>query len=390
MHEQMDLAYHFIEKMVKDESEIDVCAQNALFEHLDSEHPRWTVLVLHAQQPTRSAVPINLHHSISDGLGLLFAFSPMIGVEGGNALATVPLPNTLLPPSARRAPKTPQKPVKMDTTWTAFLRRMLSAVVSFIRGALGPVVLSHDTELRVNEPIAKRTPFLPFSGHRTYTRFPPVPMAAVTAVQERHGCSMNDAAMAALAGALRRYAIEVNNDPVLTDGKRQVECKSMVMIGLPRKVDENKLTDALCNNILFASIPLPIDEPSAGGRLRRVVEGCNDLKSKPYMSGLIGFTRFFTGIAPRRLLNMAAAELFSKHTLLVTNVPSTSVEMTWPKEGGETVQGLSVVVANVMPQVSLVSYNGALYSNIVADPKLIPRPSTLGDLWVSEFETLVA
>jgi len=445
-HEMMDIAYHFEEKHMDDESDIDKFAMMTQLSALDDSYPRWKVFILHVHSG-RAAVCLHIHHSIGDGLGLLFALSPMIGVEGGNPLATVPLPNSVLPPSVRNAKRVAKAAAvtkeetdrascceedkslfdpgltnaasdaeqaangqaqadAVQATQTAsandeatsapqrksMLSRldmgMTSSIRSYMRGAFTPLATGYDSELTINEPLSKRKPYLPFNGNRAFTRFPPVPMAAVKAVREKYGCSMNDAVMGAIAGALRRYAIEVKDDQVLEANGKSVECKSMVMLALPRPVDEDNLTSALCNKMLFASLGMPVGEPSPEKRMERIVLGCNNLKSKSYMSGLVGFTNFITKVAPKKILNKAAAETFSKHSLLVTNVPATAVPATWPAEGGSPIQAMSVVIANVMPQISMISYNGDVHASIVADPDLIPDAGKLGQFFLEEFDIL--
>lgn len=402
-HDKMDRSYHFREEIVKDEEEIQKLALREQLSSLDPAYPRWRIFVFRAQQSGKSAVCFNAHHAIGDGLGILFAFAPLMGVESGNPLAHIPLPTTILPPSAQKLRRAASKAVLNDWKVATEPKRGLFArllmllhgwfiksVRSFLRGAFTPLLIKPDSELSINMPLAKRDPLLPFSGSRTYARFPAVSMDAVKAVRAKYDCSVNDALMAALAGALRRYAIEIAGDKRLKEGGPAVECKSLAMIALPREVDESDLTTALCNKILFATTWLPIDEPTAAGRMARTISGCNDLKSKAYMTGLIGFTRFITNIAPRKLLDKAAGETWSKHTLCVTNVPAPSVPMRFPAEGGEEVKEVACVIANVMPQVSIVSYNGYIYAGIVADPQLIADTAALGEMWVEEFGILAA
>ena len=45
---------------------------------------------------------IHLHHALGDGLGLLFATSPLMGVKEGHPLAQIPLPRAVLPDFARK------------------------------------------------------------------------------------------------------------------------------------------------------------------------------------------------------------------------------------------------------------------------------------------------
>mmetsp|Transcript_65607 Transcript_65607/g.203263 ORF Transcript_65607/g.203263 Transcript_65607/m.203263 type:complete len:436 (+) Transcript_65607:3-1310(+) len=382
-HSQMDRAYHFREQQVPDEAAIDAFVQGAMLQALDREHPPWTVTALRAPPPSRSAVLFRIHHAVGDGLGLLFAFAPTMGCEGGDPLAKVPLPSALLPRSARR-----RSPGGRPASRCG-LRGVLSGLRLLLRGALLPLTARPDSELCLNAPLAERTPFLPFNGRRAYTRFPPVSMAGVKAVSQRHGCSVNDAMLAALTGALRRYGLEVHKDGRLEAGAGSLEFKTMLMMGLPRPLDESNLAASLCNNILFASCPLPIDEPTALGRLQRVAAACNNLKSRAYMTGLVGIQNFLKGVAPDGVLKKAASETFCKHTLLVSSVPAPTVPITWPKgDGGRVFREVQMVFPNAITQVSIISYDGGVHANIVADGGLFPEPAALGRFWASEFGAL--
>merc|ERR1712178_269043 len=124
--------------------------------------------------------------------------------------------------------------------------------------------------------------------------------------------------------------------------------------------------------------------------MTRTIESFVNVKSSAYIAGAVGLQNFLSGIAPRALLNKAAAEIWSKHTMQVTNVPSPSVPMRFPAEGGEIVTEVQLVIANVMPQVSMVTYNGNVYASIIADPALYPDTAALGRMWVDEFDALAA
>lgn len=199
---------------------------------------------------------------------------------------------------------------------------------------------------------------------------------------------MNDIFLAALTGALRRYGAEVRGDDRLRGAGGNLEFKTMLMIGLPRKVDENNHMGALVNNMLFASCPLPIGAPTPEERVQRTVLACRGLKSQAYMSGLIGFTNFVKGAAPKSFLRKSVAEYFSKHSLLVTQVPSATVPTTFPKGTGEVISEVQMVFPNIIPQVSIISYNGVVNANIVADPELFPEIDRVGSFWASELSLL--
>lgn len=387
----MDRAYHFQEQQVADEAGIDAHVQAAMLEELDLSFPAWRVVLLRPRGPGRSAAWVRMHHSIGDGLATLFAFSPMMGCEGGDPLAKIPLPGPLLPASVRRKQQQQQRQQKQQAPAASPPAKGCCGscgVGSFFRGLAAPLVARHDSELSINMPLQERTPFIRFNRRRVCARFPAVSMASVSAARERYACTVNDVLLAALTGALRRYGAEVRGDKRLQADGESLEFKAMMMMALPREVDEKDPCGSMCNKILFASCPLPIDEADQEERVRRTVGACSDLKSKAYMSGLIGFTNFATGISPLSILRKAASETFSKHTLLISNVPATTVPITFPKEGGEQVDELQMVFPNVITQVSIITYNGKVCANIVADPTLFPDIQALGNFWTSEISSL--
>jgi hypothetical protein len=312
----------------------------------------------------------------------------MLGCEeDNNVIAKVPLPALLLPAGVRKI-KAKEKAAAAGKAPEAPEQKTGNPVGLFFRGMATPVVVNHDSELTINAPLAERTPFLKYNGRRTYTRLRQIPMQLVKAVCKRFGCTVNDALLAAWTGAIRRYGAEVRADARLKKEGEELEFKTMIKLGLPRKVDETDMNSALCNNMLFATCPLPIDQSSAEMRLEKTVRSLSNLKSRSYMSGLIGFTKFITSVAPVGVMRKAASETFSKHSMLISTMPFSTVPVTLPKKGGEEVQEVQMVFPNCIPQLSIITYNGHVDANFVADPELYPNPAILGDFWMREFEAL--
>jgi len=381
---EMDVDYHFEQVELKDEKAVEEYAIKTQLTPLAEDHPRWKMFFLKTPAPNQCAVLAHLHHSLGDGLGLLFALSPLMGVEGGNPLSTVPLPSIVLPAYARKQkaanPQTPKK----KGGWCSCCCSVFGAIRNFVRGFLVMLLSGQDSELALNEPLTKRASRLKFSGQRVLTRLPKVSLDLVKKARENHQCTLNDIVMAGLTGAIRRYCEECKDDRI---NNPRVECKSMVMLALPRDCPAEDPTVALQNKMLFSSVRLPVSERTRAERVKKMMAACDDLKSAAYMMGLTLFTKI-TSYAPRAFVNKAAGETWSKHTFLVTNVPATSVPMTWPAEGGEVLQGVTLVIANVMSQVSVLSYNGSLYASLVADPAVIQKAAAFGQLWQEEMEAL--
>merc|ERR1719189_377678 len=89
----MDRAYHFQEKQMASMAEIDeYCFQMATLP-LDENHPLWRVEVLRNSDGS-DVLLLKLHHCLSDGLGVLFAFLPILTLaSGGDVLQAIPLPS---------------------------------------------------------------------------------------------------------------------------------------------------------------------------------------------------------------------------------------------------------------------------------------------------------
>jgi len=382
-HSTMDRSYHVREVSgFADEAAVDNWVQAEMVKPLDKSFPIWRVTLFPLPPPHRSAMFAQIHHSIGDGLSLLFAFTPMISCEGGDPLSKVPLPNALLPPERR---KVAPKEAKASSGSKG---GCCKAPCDFLHGALTPVLIKYDSEFSLNYPLSERIPFVAYNGSRRFTRFPMVSMSIVKRIKEKHHCSVNDVLMAVLVGALRRYGAEVRGDMQLKAGGGRLEFKSIVMIGLPRPIDESNLAGGLTNKMLFVSCPLPIDEPTPLGRLERTIAAFNNLKSPSYIAGMAGLTSFVNSVAPTSVLRKTASEVFSKHSVLVTNVPSFSVPVKIPEEQGSEMREMHMVFPNIIPQVSMITYNGHVCCNIVADPGLYPQPEALSQIFVEEFDVL--
>mmetsp|Transcript_58717 Transcript_58717/g.139917 ORF Transcript_58717/g.139917 Transcript_58717/m.139917 type:complete len:484 (+) Transcript_58717:118-1569(+) len=390
----LDESYHFREQTVRDESEIDRWAQSVMSEPLDKSRPLWTVTILKASSG-RSALVLRIHHAISDGLGLLFAFFPMMQCAKGDIRDYIPLPAALLGKSkASTSSSSSSRPTQEVQSRPGCLARFCSflcngprRVAACCRGIFSLLVVPVDSSIKINAPLEQRQPFLPYSGRHTFTRMTPVPMTLIKEVRAKHACTVNDVIMGALAGAIRRYCAEELQDPLLQAGGGQaaVECKCTMLMALPRAVDASDPCASLCNKIVTPIFKLPVGEATAPVRLQKAVEMGNNLKSLPYIAGIKATTGFVSAVAPTGLSRKIASEAISKLTCNVTSLPMcTEPVMCFGKELKE----LQVLFVNNIPQISMMTYNGMLHWNIICDPSLVPEPATLGRLFLAEIREL--
>jgi hypothetical protein len=218
---RLDEGYHFTEEALEDEGAADVRAEELVMEPFNHNHPLWRVHVLRTKLG-RSAVMLRIHHCISDGLGLLVAFSPIFEVEGGgSALETVTLPR-----SARAGPQRDINDSFFDSQnsmnssmslssspGTGDGGGLLSSWEAFIGTCWGvcmPVCVGPDVALGYNAPAAKKQKLgKPAKARRRYMRLPPAEVDVMKKIGKAFGASLNTVALAALAGAWRSYGIQV-------------------------------------------------------------------------------------------------------------------------------------------------------------------------------------
>jgi diacylglycerol O-acyltransferase len=374
----MNRDYHFSERTLRNEKEIeDYCFAQAT-DPLDVRFPLWKCEVLRAEEG-RSVVMFKVHHCIADGLGLMCAFRPMVSCNGDDIMKHVPLPAGILGEAGRRS--TGSKPVEAKPDRLGFVAKACGFVSGFVETSLPRA----DSELKMNPKLADRQKELKFSGRHKFCKMPVLPCKLVKAVKQRYGCSFNEALMGALAGAIRRYSIYKLKEPLLDGPKDNVDCKCFMLMAMPRPISEKDPDLALTNKIVTPIISLPIGEKTAKARMDALINTTSKLRNPGYVAGIVAATKGATSLLPEGLKRSAVGKVISNLTANVTNVPLPEAQMTFLGKGVEEVHFMFM---NNVPQVSMLSYNGNVHWSVTSDPKLMPEPELVGQFMLEELETL--
>eukprot|EP00971_Amphidinium_carterae_P187133 3714124-Amphidinium_carterae.2 len=308
----------------------------------------------------------------------------MMKIEAGDVRDKIPLPAVLLGKRSERTEAQPGLVSRICSMIFGCPKRMCTAG----RGALSLLIVPYDSEIKINPPQQQRKPFLPYSGRQTFTRMTPVPMPLIKEVRAKHGCTVNDAIMSCLSGAIRRYCAQELQDPLCQQSSSQrLDCKCTMLMAMPRPVDPSDPSRSLCNRILTPLFKLPVGEKEPALRLQKSMEMSADLKQIPFIAGISATTKFVSAIAPDGLARKLASEALSKLTCNVTCLPMSTVPV---KSLGHEIQELQVLFVNNIPQVSLMTYNGTLHWNIICDPQLVPDPAAIGRHFLAEMQDLAA
>ena len=245
----------------------------------------------------RELIFFRMEHACGDGIALLQVLSRLATNLDGSPLAQV---NYRRPPRAGPAPG-----------YCALLWDFARNFFKYARLPMG----AFDTQLPVHQPLASRHAGLRFSSRRQTVVVPPHSLAVVKAIKDAAGggTTVNDVMFAAFAGALRRHALAHDATLALDEGGTLV--RALVPLAFPRPPGT-----PLTNDWTFLSVEVPVGLPQCADRLAAAHETFDRLKgsTEAFASRL---ATQINALSPPSLLGAVAQQLFSRHTLVFSNVP---------------------------------------------------------------------
>jgi diacylglycerol O-acyltransferase / wax synthase len=185
-------------------------ADTAMQAPMDISRPLWTVTLVEGLTHGRAAVLSHMSHAVTDGVGGLEMFAQLYDDERDpppRALAPLPIPQDL---SAGELTITGlnQLPARMLDTARGAASGAIAMVGRVVRHPLKTLggALEHlRSATRVMAPAAEASPLLRRRGLATRTEAVDIDFDALRTAAKAAGGSLNDAYLAGLCGALRRY-----------------------------------------------------------------------------------------------------------------------------------------------------------------------------------------
>lgn len=206
----------------------------------------------------------------------------------------------------------------------------------------------------------------------------PLPLKEVKAVSRALGCTVNDVLIAVMTGALHRYLIDHGENP---DG---LEIRATIPVNL-RPLEHAR---ELGNHFGLVFLDLPIGESNPLARVYRVAENMYQLKHSRQAAVSLGLLALL-GVAPSSV-QKPALELFSrKASTVLTNVPGPPRPLYM---AGSEIRRMMFWVpqtGSIGMGISILSYNGRVFSGMITDHKLVPDPQRVVDRFQAEFENLL-
>jgi len=376
--DRFDVAFHVRHVTLPppgDDAILKKLASHIISTPLDRSRPLWKLWVVTGLQGNRFAMVIKMHHCMVDG------------IAGADLLAALltPAPTQAVdaprPFAPRRAPA--RWELLRDAVWDRLqlpatlgraTRRLMTGDgaaqwLAYGRGLWEMVAAAGwpAPESPLNRPIGR---------HRRFD-WTVLDLGEVRAVRARLGGTVNDVALAIVAGALRRFLLERHPDIELRD----------LRVMVPVNVRSGGERHLLGNHVSGWLMTLPVREADAGRRYAAVRAATEALKaSRQHLGGQLVTSAGSTLLS----LGLRVVERLRPYNLLVTNVPGprdalyllgARLRFVYPEAPLFPSQGLGV---------ALFSYADTLCLGIHADCHVLPDTERLVEAVHAAFDELAA
>jgi diacylglycerol O-acyltransferase / wax synthase len=354
-------------------------AQPIAMRHFDRARPLWELAVVEGLAGGRAALVLKLHHSISDGMGLVRMTEALVERAREAPAVAREAPEAPLP---REWPQLALARDELRHEWRRQVGRMRRVGEGLVDAARRPLGAASDlrralASLRrglapVGEPLS---PLL--RGRSLSVRFDAVrvPLAALRAAGKKADGTLNDAFVAAVCGGLRRYH-EAHGKPV-----------GELRMTMPVNVREGEDADRAGNQFAPARFAVPIAMPDPVERMRAIGARVKRERAEP----LLGFLEGVAGVL-NRLPTSLSVSLFGSMLkgidFVTSNVPGPRREVFTAGAKMDEVYGFGPLSGAAL-SVTLFSYAGTCYLAASSDPAAVPDPDRLRDCLEAGFGEVI-
>lgn len=384
----LNLSYHVRHTSLPppgSEQQLRVLAARIFSQQLDRSKPLWELWLIEGLSDERFAIVGKSHHALVDGVAGMDITTVLFDVE--------PDPD----PGSRPAPEEPWVPqpepsdaqlvaeaVLERATRPAEIVRGLRRVARGPRRALDQVAESALAAGRFawTGLAAPKTPLnVEIGPHRRFA-WVRASLVDLKRIKDSLGGTVNDAVLAAVTGALRRY-LRNRGHPV-----EGLELRAMVPVSV-RGADERGQAG---NRVAAMMVPLPLWCGDPAERMRLISERVGDLKSSRQALGASVLTEL-TDFAPPTIAAQAA-RLQSRQrffNLVITNVPGPQFPLYLLGRRMERIFPMVPLAKNQALCVGVFSYDGQVNFGLIGDYDALPDlDDVAGDLAASLSELLEA
>ena len=357
------------------EEQLKSLAGRLMSQQLDRTRPLWEVNVVEGLEHGGFALISKTHHCMIDGISgidlmaVILDFTPDVAIEPAE------------PWTARPAPNGTELAVKeISRTISRFLGSF--GDVGTIVGDIEAVRDDWMHRLRaMGSSLASgwltptgKTPLNGAIGPARWFDWLEMPLDEIKAIKNTHDATVNDAMLAIVAGAVRRYLLTEGD--LTPDEVRGVEFRIMAPVSVRRDNDQGTLG----NQVAMWLMALPVGEDSAAKRIAMVREATKNLKETDQALGASTLVQVSTG-APATLVSLAVrlGRGIRPFNMTVTNVPGPQFPMYMAGSRMLATYPLVPLWQSHGVGIAMFSLNGAIDIGINMDRALIEHPHVFAE-----------
>lgn len=325
-----------------------------------------------------SGMLVRIHHVIGDGMSMVGAMTQLFTEEDDTPVKLDFIPGKGSGDGVDK--KKHNSMLHLISIGIKFAFSLLEALLITVSAYDSDILFSSQkkTELVMAKP-----------GKSKIIYFPTIKLDVVKAIKNKAKVTLNDVMMSLTSGVIHRYC-EYRKDPLLTQThKKTLQNRALVPFAFPRKPKE--IMDphvGMRNNWAFLSIQMPIVMSGNGkgddaciSRLKECHKTTVALKNSPMALATLWIQNNVLPCLPKFFQQKAALDLFQRHTMVFSNVPGPSRSI---RLCGERVVGLQAIFANLLPQIIMLSYGGAIFANLVVDEEIVTDANIIEELYLLE------
>jgi WS/DGAT/MGAT family acyltransferase len=363
-----------------DERQLKRMAGRIFSQKLDLQRSPWELWFIEGLAGGRFAVLSKIHHCMIDGVSgadLLAGFMAASEDEAGAGAAPRRIPRPAPGPAQLLADELARRAALPFKAAGAGLRLALHPVRGFDEASHAARAIG--SALFATLGSASNTPLNAAVG--PYRRFDwtRMDLPRLRELKTRLGATLNDVALALVAGALRRFLERRGVSP------DELDFRAM----LPVSVRSPDQRGRLGNRVAFLIAQLPVDEADPRRRVERVIETTRRLKASDVVRG----GELLEELGDWTLTNLVArlsrlAATTRSYNMVVTNVPGPAGRLELLGARLEEVYPLVPLFSNQGLGIALFSYESSLFWGFNADWDAVPDLHELVDEVQQELEVL--
>jgi diacylglycerol O-acyltransferase len=363
-----------------DDARLMALAGRVFAQPLDRRRPLWELWLVEGLSGGRFAMILKAHHAMVDGVAGMALLAAMLRAE----------PADDPPPPPPWTPRPHPGPLELAKALAADSARAVAHALGDLRGALTDGgAQARDIAGGLLDTL--RDGLLPASPssinpaevgpHRAYAGAR-LDLARAKEVRRALGGTLNDVALAAVTGALRRYLAR-RGDPV--DDLR--DFRALVPVDLRGRQGE---AGAGGNHISLVLARLPVSEPDARRRYEAVHAACEHLKHASHEIEGAAFIERVGDLGGPNVVSAVfrVASVLRAFNVTVTNVPGPQVPLYLGRARMTSIHGLVPLFTHQGVSVAVLSYDGGVYVGLYADPDAVPDVDALAADVADAFDEL--